>query len=172
MIEKTLPQLISRAEAKAAGLSLYYTGKPCKHGHTATRRFPNGNCTECVRLFEKTEDQVKKHMVYDHKYRRTTAAGKAVTLYTSTKARAKRHDVSFDLTKVWIKAEIDKGVCAITGAPFTFVDVGKYQKNPWTPTVDRIDATKGFVQSNCRLVVAAYVYCNDDNEEAVVHQIN
>lgn len=172
MIEETLPELISMAEAKAAGLSMYYTGKPCKRGHVATRRLPSGNCTECVRLFDKTEDRSKKHMGYDHKYRRTTPAGKAVALYASTKARAERHDVAFDLTKVWIKAEIDKGVCAITGAPFTFVDVGKYQKNPWTPTVDRIDAAKGFVQSNCRLVVAAHVYARGDNEEAVVHQIN
>lgn len=39
--------IITRAEAKAAGLAHYWTGKPCKHGHEEERRVINGNCTKC-----------------------------------------------------------------------------------------------------------------------------
>lgn len=39
--------LISRAEAKAAGQSWYYTGKPCKHGHITKRWTRDGICSEC-----------------------------------------------------------------------------------------------------------------------------
>jgi hypothetical protein len=42
------PLKISRADAVEQGLRFYYTGKPCKHGHTA-RRYVNGcNCEECI----------------------------------------------------------------------------------------------------------------------------
>lgn len=34
-------------EARVLGLSVYFTGKPCPHGHVAPRRVVNRNCTEC-----------------------------------------------------------------------------------------------------------------------------
>jgi hypothetical protein len=42
-------QIISRAEAKAKSLDFYFTGKPCRHGHVATRRVANATCVECER---------------------------------------------------------------------------------------------------------------------------
>lgn len=41
--------IISRKEAKAFGLKRYFTGKPCKHGHTEERRVHDGACCECQR---------------------------------------------------------------------------------------------------------------------------
>jgi hypothetical protein len=38
--------LITRSEAKAAGLTKYFTGKPCKRGHIC-ERYMNGGCSEC-----------------------------------------------------------------------------------------------------------------------------
>lgn len=40
-------QLMTRAEAKAAGAKQYFTGKPCKHGHIAMRTTVNGCCVTC-----------------------------------------------------------------------------------------------------------------------------
>jgi len=40
----------TRAEAVAAGLTTYFTGKPCKHGHIASRRVENRCCEECGRI--------------------------------------------------------------------------------------------------------------------------
>ena len=37
----------SRADARAVGSTSYYTGKPCKHGHTAKRWTIDGACSEC-----------------------------------------------------------------------------------------------------------------------------
>jgi hypothetical protein len=39
----------TRSEAKAVGSKLYYTGKPCKHGHVAPREV-KGTCVECRRI--------------------------------------------------------------------------------------------------------------------------
>ena len=43
----TLPKTC--AEAKAAGASHYFTGEPCKHGHTAPRK-TKGACIDCLKV--------------------------------------------------------------------------------------------------------------------------
>jgi len=43
-----MPEIISKKEAKAAGLSKFFTGCPCRVGHIAERYLCDGNCTECV----------------------------------------------------------------------------------------------------------------------------
>ena len=43
-------QIITRQEAKEKGLSRYFTGKACIHGHVAERWVKNWICTECSRL--------------------------------------------------------------------------------------------------------------------------
>lgn len=39
--------VITRVEAKAAGLTRFFTGKPCKHGHLSERTTCNGGCIRC-----------------------------------------------------------------------------------------------------------------------------
>lgn len=41
-------RVILRAEAKLIGLTRYFTGKPCKHGHIAKRLTLNGSCVVCA----------------------------------------------------------------------------------------------------------------------------
>lgn len=43
------PAKISRMEALRLGLTRYYTGKLCRHGHRAERRALAGNCVVCTR---------------------------------------------------------------------------------------------------------------------------
>jgi 5-methylcytosine-specific restriction endonuclease McrA len=43
------PVIMSRIEAKAAGLARYFTGKPCKHGHVAERYASTCVCVTCQR---------------------------------------------------------------------------------------------------------------------------
>lgn len=38
-----------RGEASRLQVVLYFTGKPCRHGHVAERLTWNGNCVECMR---------------------------------------------------------------------------------------------------------------------------
>lgn len=40
--------IVKRAAAKAAGLTRYFTGKPCPHGHVAERYVTSGGCCECT----------------------------------------------------------------------------------------------------------------------------
>ena len=41
---------MKRAEAKALGLKMYSTGKPCKHGHLSERYTSTAICRECVKI--------------------------------------------------------------------------------------------------------------------------
>lgn len=43
-------EIISRADAKAQGLTRYFTGKPCKHGHVSERIIA-GQCCECRKVY-------------------------------------------------------------------------------------------------------------------------
>lgn len=42
--------IVLRDEAKAQGLTRYFNGKPCKHGHVSERLVSNHRCVECQTL--------------------------------------------------------------------------------------------------------------------------
>ncbi len=48
MLEATT--IITRREARAAGLRFYFTGKPCAHGHIARRNTKRAECLVCARI--------------------------------------------------------------------------------------------------------------------------
>lgn len=54
--------IVTRTQAKQQGLTTYFTGKPCKHGHISVRRTGNGQCSECNRLDLQNRDKSKKSL--------------------------------------------------------------------------------------------------------------
>jgi len=44
-------KLITPSDARRFGLSKYFTGKPCKHGHIAERNIRSGTCVVCTAAF-------------------------------------------------------------------------------------------------------------------------
>lgn len=47
--------MIGQADAQKQGLTHYFTGKSCKHGHVASRYVKGGHCVECTRLREQND---------------------------------------------------------------------------------------------------------------------
>lgn len=45
--DKPKHEIISRKDAKFAGLKFYFTGKPCKYGHLSLRRVSETGCAQC-----------------------------------------------------------------------------------------------------------------------------
>lgn len=45
-----MTHIIKRANAQKQQLTHYFTGKPCKYGHTSMRRTNDGKCMECDRV--------------------------------------------------------------------------------------------------------------------------
>lgn len=42
-----MPEIITRAEARSAGLKWYFTGNPCQRGHVSQRYTSAGMCRAC-----------------------------------------------------------------------------------------------------------------------------
>lgn len=63
--------IISRADAMARGLTMYFTGEPCKQGHVAERRVLNRKCRECDKAasrarYEKNKDKAAAYYAKYH----------------------------------------------------------------------------------------------------------
>lgn len=41
-------QIVNRKQARALGLSKFFTGRPCKNGHVAERYTQSGTCKDCI----------------------------------------------------------------------------------------------------------------------------
>lgn len=110
----------TRTEALSLGEKLYYTGKPCKHGHYSPRRTHNGNCLDCQddpqarewrrqylsRWFSLNKD--KERLVK----RRTNRYGTLADRAYGRVYRAVRKGLLLDL-KEWVVACVD---CAVERA--------------------------------------------------------
>ena len=73
---------------------------------------------------------------------------RAAQLVRDAKRRAAKRGLEFTLTKEWA-LETYTGHCAITG--IKFLDYrDRNGGGPYSPSIDRIDNTKGYTESNCR----------------------
>jgi hypothetical protein len=70
----------------------------------------------------------------------------------SLKRRAVSHGWEFTLTNSWLQEKFSIGKCELTGLPFK-TSLGKV--GPYSPTVDRIDSSKGYTEDNCRVILWA-----------------
>ena len=65
--------------------------------------------------------------------------------------RAKEKNLEFNLTEEWLKEKLERGRCEATGIKF---DTTKAPfMNPFYPTIDRVDSSKGYTPENCRIVL-------------------
>jgi len=92
------------------------------------------------------------HRAWKKEYRKTKI-GKAGQLLGSAKSRAKAKKLEISITKEWILKKLEFGVCELSGLPFDFSPTGKTNRNPFSPSIDRIDSNKGYIQDNCRLII-------------------
>ena len=83
-----------------------------------------------------------------------TLVGRHAKLWSAAKARATTKGLRFtllktDIARMW---EDQAGLCALLGLPFNLAQ-GKGQFGQWdSPSIDRIDSSKGYTLDNVRLV--------------------
>ncbi len=114
---------MTRSEAREAGLTRYYTGKPCKHNHFEERWTSNGHCLAC----DKQHQQAKRDANPEANRERVKAWQKA-----NPKRHAKKTTTHFRYKKYGLTSEkveqmlhVQQNLCAICKKPF-----------PKTPNVD------------------------------------
>lgn len=87
---------------------------------------------------------------------RSSIRGRLIDLLHNAKRRATKNSLPFDLNIDWAlkRFEEQNGTCLLTEIPF-ILKRGPYKKrfyNPFTPSLDRINPSEGYTQSNTRLV--------------------
>lgn len=94
----------------------------------------------------------------DRRYR-SGHFGTITALFHQSRKHAKAKQMEFSLTKNFVKELlIEQTACALTNLPFD-TRVGIYKtSNPFRPSLDRIDSSKGYIPSNVRLVCCAVNY--------------
>ena len=78
--------------------------------------------------------------------------------------RARRKGVPFTITLDWVLRQlVAQGYCCKrTGMPFQLRSERTGEaRNPWAPSIDRLDCSKGYTPDNVELV--AYIYNNCKN---------
>lgn len=81
--------------------------------------------------------------------------GRAGQLYRAARIRAKNKDLHCTITKLWVLQALDTGVCQLSGIPFDLKPTKKYNFNPYSPSIDRIDSSKGYTFENSRVILTA-----------------
>lgn len=131
--EKELSEFYKSKDGKTGIVRLYRQCKKCHNDIISDRRVKN--------------------------YRRTDDFSYlSARMMISAKGRAKLKGLDFDLTADWIEERIAAGSCEVTGIKFDVSQDTRRNKsrNPWMPSLDRIDNTKGYTKDNVQVVVWLY----------------
>lgn len=90
------------------------------------------------------------------------------------RSRAREKRLAFDLNLLWLKAEVESNnyACAVTRIPFRFIgpDTRKI-RNPFAPSIDRVDSALGYTRDNARVVLYAFNIMLSDWGESVFESI-
>ena len=117
-----------------------------------------GECNPCAKLRWNAENSVKL---------------RAQRLHGNAQKRAKANGWPLlDFDSLWIEEKIRAGACEVTGIPFdlnTQVSNSVHAKNPWVPSIDRVDSSKPYARDNVQIVVYMYNVCKAEfDHDAVV----
>jgi hypothetical protein len=119
-------------------------------------------CLSCTRIRNR-----KNYVKYDRpgeedsrsRLYKATVNGRLVSLLGNAKRRAKLKGLDYDLDLQWLLNlyQIQNGSCVLTGLPFSFEFNKEFKRQfmPFSPSLDRIDSSKGYTKENTRLVCTA-----------------
>lgn len=135
--------VISRKEAKEKGLTKYFTGKPCKHGHTVYRYIGNKQCSKCA---YKSTDSVKQAERIRKHYSRRNKSNWAYNLFDKARKRARKKGIPFNIV---VDDIIIGEKCPILNIPY---EIGDGVVCNASPSLDRIDPAKGYIRGNIQVL--------------------
>jgi len=101
-------------------------------------------------------DNVKNADLKQHRNKYNTLKGRAYNLYKGAINRSKKTSAKVTITPKWIENKIKTGKCEMTGLPFDLCPSSDFNKNPYSPSIDRIDSkNRDYTPKNTRIVLHA-----------------
>lgn len=94
--------------------------------------------------------------------RRWKTDNPASHLLRNCRGNARKRGLDFALTVEGIEGMLAPMVCSATGLPLTWGHDGDTSRNPWAPSIDRLDCSKGYVPGNVRVVCVLYNLARSD----------
>lgn len=83
-----------------------------------------------------------------------TPQGRAKTLMKSINKRSKSDRFcDTNITEEFILGKLNSGKCEVTGIPFEYENTHGTFKNPFSPSIDRINPSIGYLMDNVRVVI-------------------
>jgi hypothetical protein len=125
--------------------------KACTNNYNRKRHHENPECKMKKKIYRINLSPEVSREYLRHYY--TTLSGRAKSLMKTAKRRSTKFNDECDLDEAFLIEKLEKGVCEITGIAFDFNKNSKYSKNPYAPSIDRIDCSKGYLKSNVRMVL-------------------
>lgn len=102
-----------------------------------------------------TEDYKESQKKRSEKFY-TSLRGRALTLLKSAERRSHKFNEKLTIDFDFIYDKLVNGKCEVTGVTFDFNKSEKYDKNPHSPSIDRIDSSIGYTKENTRIVIWQY----------------
>jgi len=117
-------------------------------------------------------DKEKRRLQNKMRADRDIVKYRAKSLLNAAKSRASKKGLECSLTLEWVHKKLKYGVCAATGTPFVFTQYGECKEtkkcNPYAPSLDKIDPSKGYTVENTQVVLAAF---NKFKSDMVQHKV-
>ena len=115
----------------------------------AKRRARSLKNRDNIEMRKKAKDNSKKHY--------NSLLGRAKSLLkTTTRRSSKFGKVDNPVDIEFILERLKLGKCEVTGIAFDYDNKFNTCKNPLSPSIDRIDSTKGYSKDNARIVLWQY----------------
>jgi len=120
---------------------------------------------------KKAERQRKNKEKFAEYARKSREKNYVWNMVRLAEARAKKEGLNFDLTREWAESRWT-GACELTGIQFVKRSgTGRGSAGPFSPSLDKIDPAKGYVQDNCRFILWAVNRFKGKDADAVMFQI-
>ncbi len=83
-----------------------------------------------------------------------SARGRLYSIFDAARTRSKKYKLEFIITlqDILDLYEIQNKKCLLTNIDFSLERKGRKNKNPFAPSIDRINSEKGYTKNNIRLV--------------------
>jgi hypothetical protein len=124
------------------------------------------------------KEKIRKKLRENHKAKKADPNKFGELEYKALKSRVAAYEkkgkkLGFNLTPEYIQKLFDscQGKCQTTGLPFDMKVGTKEKRNPYRPSIDRINSNKGYVKGNIQIVLAIVNTMKMDYTDDIVNPV-